>query len=328
MPALRHHAESRRLARELGVPADRLRFLREVEAADVAALHLACRDLLRSRHRPLYRRLARTSRLLPVSLAAWIAEHTLGPLLCARIAAEMGIPATALLCQHLSPLFMAEVCPYMDIDTLSRLTLQLPRDTLRQIARHLIERGEHIVLGELADTLPDELLQRMAESFGNADTVLRISLFMTKSERIELLLSLLPLDELPALSRVAADPRRALLPEALSLLQRVSPEWRRRLLDAAIADGDPTLENLLREVDRLGLWRDAVPLTSLLDRAGRWKLLQLPLWRNAELRRRALRQAARPLLLPHARVLLGTLPPGERERALHALDKARARADG
>lgn len=327
MPA-RHHAESRRLARVLGVPDHRLSFLREVATADVAALHLASRDLLRSRHRPLYRRLARTSHLLPVSLAAWIAEHALGPLLCARIAAEMGIPATTLLCQHLSPPFMAEVCPYMDVETLSRLALQLPRDTLREIARHLIERGEHIVLGELADTLPDELLQRMAESFGSADTVLRISLFMEQADRIEYLLSLLPLEELPALSRVAADPRRELLPEALSLLQRVSPEWRRRLLDAAIADGDGPLESLLREVDRLGLWRDALPLTSLLDRAGRWRLLQLPLWRDADLRRRALRQAARPLLLPHARILLGTLPPDERERALHALEKARARTDG
>lgn len=328
MPALRHHAESRRLAHELGVTVDRLRFLRDVDAADVAALHLACRDLLRSRHRPLYRRLARTSRLLPVSLAAWIAEHTLGPLLCARIAAEMGIPATALLCQHLSPPFMAEVCPYMDLDTLSRLTLQLPRDTLRQIARHLIERGEFIVLGEMADTLPDDLLRRMAESFGTAEILLQISLFMEQADRIEFLLSLLPLEELPALARVAADPQRGLLPEALSLLHRVSPAWRRRLLDAAIADGDAALVNVLREVDRLGQWRNALPLTSLLDRAGRWKLLQLPLWQNADLRRRALRQAATPLLLPHARILLGTLPPGERERALHALDKAGARTEG
>lgn len=327
MPSLRHRAECRRFARVLGVSTDRLCFLRETEAADVAALHRACRDLLRARHRPLYRRMARSSRLLPVSLAAWIAEHALGPMLCARIAAEMGIPATVQLCQHLSPGFMAEVSPHMDIDTLSGLALQLPRDQLREIAHLLLERGEHIVLGELADVMPDEMLQRMTETFGNAATVLQVSLFMEQPDRIEFLLALLPLEELPAMTRTAADPDRGLLPEALSLLQRVSPSWRRRLLDAAVADGEGTLVALLREVDRMALWREAVPLGSLLDRAGRWKLLQLPLWREADLRRRALRQAATPPLLPHARSLLGSLPPGERERALHALEQARARTD-
>lgn len=327
MPALRHRAESRRFARVLGVPVERLRFLRQVDATDVAALYLASRAFLRERHRPLYRRLARSSRLLPASLAAWIAEHTLGPMLCARIAEEMGVPATLQLCQHLSPGFMAEVSPHMDIDTLARLVLQLPRERLREIAHLLLDRGEHIILGELADILPDELLGRMAGTIGNADTVLEVSLFMEQPARIESLLSLLPLEELPAMARSAADPSRGLLPEALSLLQRVSPPWRRRLLDAAVADGDATLAALLREVDRMGLWREAVPLASLMDRAGRWKLLQLPVWRDPGLRRRALRQAAQPSLLPHTRSLLGSLPSGEREAALHALDRARTRGD-
>lgn len=327
MPAPRHHAEIRRLARELGTPVDRLRFLREVDARDVAELHRATRTLLRSEHRPLYRRLARSSRVLPVSLAAWIAGHTLGPLLCARIAAEMGIPATAHLCQHLSPTFMAEVSPHMDIDALTGLALQLPREQLREIARLLLERNEHIILGELADALPDEMLPRMVDTFGSAGNVLQVAYFMERPDHIEALLSLRPLDELPVLARVAADPGQGLLAELLSLLHRVSSPWRRRLLDAALADGDGTLTALLREVDRLGHWRSVLPLTPLLDRAGRWKLLQLPVWRDPDLRRRALRQAATPALLPHARLLLGTLPDSARERALHALEQARTHTD-
>lgn len=327
MPALRHLAESRRLARVLGVPLDRLRFLREVSAADVAALHIECRDLLRARHRTLYRRLARTSRLLPVSLAAWIAEHTLGPMLCARISTEMSTSATALLCQHLSPAFMAQVCPHMDIDTLSGLAAELPAGQLREIARLLLANNEYIILGELADTLPEEQLQRMVDAFGAADILLPLSLFMERPDRIEFLLSQLPAQSLPNLAHVAAEPRRGLLPEALALLHRVSPIWKRRLLDAAIADGEGTLEALVKEVDRQSLWRGALPLLALLDRAGSRKLLHLPLWRDAALRQRALRQAATPLLLPHARVLLTTLPPGERERALHALEQARARPE-
>lgn len=323
MPALRHLAERQRLAHLLGVPEDRLGFLRELDASALATLHGASRALLRASHRPLYRRLARASRLLPVSLAAWIAEHAMDPLLCGRIADEMSVTATAALCQHLSAAYMAAVCPHMDVDSLAGLTRLLPREQLREVCHHLLERGDYIVVGALVDALPEDIVQRMAQTFTTPETILRVSLFMEQPGRIEYLLSLLAPDDLPRLASLAAQPQPGLLPEALSLLHRVSPTWRRRLADAAIADGNATLAGLVREVDRLSLWSSAVPLTSLMDRAGRWKLLQLDVWRDADLRRRALRQAAAPRLLPHARALLGTLPADEREPALRALDRAR-----
>lgn len=322
MRALRHHAEQLRLARLLGVTPESLHFLGELDAPELASLHDACQAALLARHRPLFQRLASVSKLLPVSLSAWIAEHALGPLLCARIAGELSVAGTLALCRHLSAPFMAEVSLHMESGVLLDIAVHLPDATLQKITRALLARGEYMLLGELVDALPIALIHRIAAQFCSGEEALRTSLFVEQSMRLEALLGVLPGAELQGLSRLAADPRQGLLPEALFLLHRTSPSWQRRLVDAAIADGEATLEALVREVDRQGLWASALPLVALLDRAGKWKLLQLAIWREDELRRRALAEAARPGLQPHARTLFAALAPDERERALKALARA------
>lgn len=319
MPPLRLHAEQLRLARLLGIAPECLHFLRELDADALAALHDACQAVLLARHQPLFRRLANASKLLPVSLSAWIAEHALGPLLCARIAGELSVAGTLALCRHLPAPFMAEVSLHMESGALLEVAVHLPDATLQEIAGTLLAQGEYLLLGELVDTLPIALIHRIAVRFCSAEEVLRTSLFVEQPLRLEALLEMLPGAELQRLARLAAEPRQGLLPEALSLLQRVPPGWQRRLVDAAIADGDATLEALVREVDRLGLWASVLPLATLLDRAGKWKLLKLALWREVDLRNRALAEVTRPGLMPYARNLFASLAPHERERALKAL---------
>lgn len=322
MPALRLHAEQLRLARLLGVAPDALRFLRELDASALAELHDASRAVLLARHRPLFRRVASASKLLPVALSAWIAEQALGPLLCARIAGELSVAGTLALCRHLPAPFMADVSLHMESSALLELAQHLPDATLQEITGTLLARGEYLILGELVDTLPIALIHRIATQFCSAEEVLRATQFVEQPLRLEALIGMLPGAEQQRLARLAADPGQGLMKAALSLLHRLPPGWQRRLLDTAVADGDATLEALVREVDRLGVWADALPLAALLDRAGKWKLLQLPLWREDALRSRALVHATRPGLMPYARSLFAALAPEERERALKALARA------
>lgn len=316
MKRLHQHAERLRLARLLDEPPERLDFLRELSAPELAALHGACRTALLTPHRALYQRLAHVSKLLPTSLTAYIAEHTLGPLLCARIAAEMSVPRTLALCQHLSPPFMAAVTLHMDMDCLADLAAELPLESLRSIARELVARGEFITMGELVDFLPPGLTTRIATEIASGEVMLRISLFIKSPARLQSVLEQLPLSELGALARAAGDSRLGLLPQALSLLQRITPIWQRRLIDTAIAEGEATLANLVLETDRLDLWSAALPFSNLLDRAAQHKLLALRVWKDEALLARALGNARNPATRPFLQALLAALPAEALERTL------------
>ena len=324
MSTLRQHAERHRLARLLEVPPERLDFLRLLESGELASLHQACRLALRDAHRPLFRRLARSSRLLPATLTAWIAEHSLGALLAARIAGEMSIPATLTLCQHLSSAFMAEVTLHMDMERLTDLAQALPMEDVHDIAHELLARGEYMALGELVDRMPPGIIHRVAAEITRGEDLLRTSLFIGDTARLMALLGQLPPAAIGRLVRAAADPALGLMPQGLLLLQRVTPAWQRRLVDTALVEGQDVLTGSVHEVRRLGLWADAVPLVALMDRAARHKLLGLPVWEDSAVLADALRQAADPGLRPHVLGLLTELPPAARERALAVLARANA----
>lgn len=316
MSNLRQHAERLRLARLFEESPDRLDFLRELSAADLATLHAACRTVLLAPHRALYQRLAHVSKLLPTALTAAIAEHTLGPLLCARISAEMSVPRTAALCQHLSPPFMAAVTLHMEMSALADLAAALPLESLRSIARELVARGEFITLGELVDFLPPGITTRIAAEITSGEVMLRISMFIQSPARLQSMLEQLPLSELGAVARAAADSSLGLLPLALSLLQRLTPIWQHRLIDTAISEGKATLTNLVLETDRQDLWSEALPFSALLDRASQHQLLSLRIWKDEDLLVRALRNARNPASRPFLQALLANLPAEALEHAM------------
>lgn len=324
MPALRQRAERQRLARLLEVPLERLDFLRTLSTSELAGLHRACRNVLRDAQQPLFRRLARSSRLLPAALSAWIAEHALGALLAARVAGELSVPATLALCQHLSPAFMAEVTLHMNIESLDDLARALPAQDLIAVTHELLARGEFLTLGELVDRMPAGLIEAVAPDITATEGLLHTSFFITETARLMTLLGQLSPAAIGRLVRAAADPAQGLMPQGLFLLERVTPTWQRRLVDTALAEGDEVLIHCVREVQRLDLWASAVPLVALMDRAARCKLLALPVWNDTDLLASALRQAADPGLRPHVMGLLMELPPPARERALAALARVNA----
>lgn len=319
MNNLREHAERLRLARLLEASPDRLDFLRDLSAPELATLHDACRAALLAPHRALHQRLAHASKLLPTALTAYIAEHTLGALLCARISAEMSVPRTVALCQHLSPPFMAEVTLYVEMSVLADIAPALPLGSLRSIARELVARGEFITLGELVDFLPPGITTHIAAEIASGEAMLRLSLFIKSPTRLQSVLEQLPLSELGALMRAAADSRLGLLPQTLSLLQRLTPIWQHRLIDTAISEGDDTLTNLVLETDRQDLWSAALPFSSLLARAAQQKLLSLRIWKDKDLLVRALRNARNPASRPFLQALLANLPAEALEHAMAVL---------
>lgn len=308
MDVLRHHAERLRLAALLEVEPDCLPCVDDIDARELAALNDACRAALHEAHRPLYQRLARSSRLLPASLSAWIAEHVLGPLLAAHTASEMSVPATMAMCRHLSSRFMAEVTSHMDLDRVTELAIALPLSQVEACTRELLARGEYMTLGRMVDRAPIAIIERLAAIFLAPADLLRTALFIEDGRRLLFLVEQIPPAALATLVETATDPRQGLLPHGLYLLRRMPPVWQRRVVDTALVAGDPLLSRFLQETQRLGLWSSALPLAALLDRNGRRQVLGLSAWRDQALRKAALAQAAAPGQRPH---ILGIVSEAE-----------------
>jgi hypothetical protein len=96
-------AELDKLARELGVPESELGFLEEHAPDALRELRRLTSAALTRRHESRVRTLASMSRMLPVGVAAKIAENALGPALSARVAAAMPTEDAARLVGDLSP---------------------------------------------------------------------------------------------------------------------------------------------------------------------------------------------------------------------------------
>lgn len=322
MDTLRHHAERLRLASLLEVAPERLACLDAIDTEEITALHDACRAALHEAHRPLYQRLARSSRLLPATLSARIAEQVLGPLLSAHAATEMSVPATMALCRHLSPGFMAQVTPFMDVDRIAELTMALPLEQVESCTRELLARGEYMTLGRMVDRTPAAIVERLCAGLLMPRDLLRTALFVEDDSRLLLLLEQVPPSALVTLVEAAADPAQDLLPHGLYLLRRLPPVWQRRLVDTALVAGDGLLSQVLRETQRLGLWKSVVPLAAMLDRNGRRQILGLSAWRDLALVAAALGQAAAPGQRPHVMGIVSEAEPGQRERLLAVLLRA------
>ena len=83
---LRSRAEVLKLARLLRRQPEQLVYLEHVAHDDLRALREQVTDMLFAAHDATLRRLAASSKLLPVGLVAMLAQHAFGPVLSARIA--------------------------------------------------------------------------------------------------------------------------------------------------------------------------------------------------------------------------------------------------
>lgn len=307
MEAFRQEAETLRLARLLSCTPDDLSCLGKLDAAELRMLRLASQHFLLREHRPVLHRLIQASKLLPTALAAAIGEHTLGPLLSARICDQMTAPRIASLCRHLSPAFMGAVSMHMDIDRLAEMAAILPINTVQAITQELVLRREFLTLGELVEFLPRQVIQPVLEQLNDGEAVLRACFFVEQPARLHLILELMPELNLHGVIKAAAEPELDLLPQAMTLIRRVSPLWQRRLVLLALQSSEDVQNELLRGIHRHALWQQALPLLEHLPASSLPRVMRLEGWSNPDLLESLFRSAEAPRLQPLLTALVSAM---------------------
>lgn len=325
MPAreiFRRAAELQRLAHLLDCPPEDLACLAGLRRHELRELREASQRALLQPHQPVLRRAIQASKLLPVALLASISEHTLGPLLAARLAEQMNIHRLAAICHHVRPSHMAEVAQHMSPEKLCEMVLALPVPTLHEVAGELVQRREFIILGELVSLLPKSAIQPVLSRLHDAEALLRTCFFIEHGSRVQEMLEMLDEADLREIPRVAADHDRDLLPEALSLLLSLPPVWQRRLILLTMDCGQGTLSDLLQGIQRHRLWSIALPLVERLGNGERQQLMQLPEWEQETILQDMADSAGRHFLRPWVLLLVQAMPEATARKATAYLEGA------
>ncbi|MEA2197856.1 MAG: hypothetical protein QOJ25_1907 [Solirubrobacteraceae bacterium] len=268
--ALETRAEIIKLARVLGTPEDQLGYLERASPEDLRALRERATDTLFEKDHERLHKLALASRILPSSIAAVIARWALGALLSARVTGLLSPSKAVEIAKRLPASFLADIAVELDPRRAAEVIERMPAWQVGEVAAELTRRNEHVAMGRFVAYLGDEAISAAMEQIDDAG-LLRIAFVMEGKDRLDHVVGLLPEQRLAGVMR-AAD-RAGLWPEALDLLDHLSPERKGALAEIATAEG--LLESLAQTANAEGLWDIVLPVIPLMTEPSRLSLARL-----------------------------------------------------
>ena len=321
MADFRRIAELTKLARLLNTQPDALDGLQALSSAQLRDLRLTSVQVLLNERRALFSRLASASKLLPNALIATIAERSLGPLLCARVAGEMATPRAIEIARHLKPEFLAHAVVHLETERACELTAAMPVATVEAAAQVLIAEREFIVLGDLVGNLPVHITNAILPKITDGEAILRSAFFLENTDRISSMMEALPESMLQMLIKTAADERLDLWSHALALISSVPEVWQRKLVGMATSGDEGTLTSMVLGVIKHDLWEVALPLLTLMSDDGVRRLVNLPALADDTVMRKLLHSAQAYDLWHHLLPLALSMEEPMRERTGHLIDE-------
>ena len=299
MSTLAQRAEVLKLARVLGAPPSQLEYLHKLDAGVIRQLREQASASLFDAHRKLFQRIAATTKLLPATLIAVIAEKAIGPLLCARTTGLLAPERAVEIAKRLKAGFLADLCIELDPRSAKDVIAAMPGDRIVEVSRELARREEFITMARFVDCLDDDAIRATMEDLRDDEALLRIGFFVEDSDRLSAIIGLLPDQRLRNIVAVAVAGDAGLWPEALSLINSVEPAQRRRMAALAAGLDDDAVARMFRSTQSHGLWDELRPLLDLLDQPALARAAGIAAGLDPQLAAR-LEQALRPPVKPAA----------------------------
>ncbi|MEX0427051.1 hypothetical protein AB3X52_05410 [Nocardioides sp. DS6] len=262
MGDLASRLEVAKLARQLGVDQGGLAFLTDRSPAELKDLRTVAAHALFSRNEDRVTRLAALSRMLPVPITAKIAEHALGPMLSARVAAVLDPREAARLAGRLDPDFLARLAVSLDPGRVAPIVRGLPDDLVVGVGRRLLRAGEHLTLGRFVSVVSVDVALAVVEGASGHD-LLQVALFTDEPSSLEAIVRRLPDDLLGEIIR-AADADGA-YDAAVGLLLSLSPESCARLVAQVGIVSAGAREAIVEAVAEHDVWPAVLPALHVVD---------------------------------------------------------------
>lgn len=306
MSRLAQQAELLKLARFLDVDPAELAVLAPLAADDIRVLREQATRASFANDDAFFKRVVAASKLLPVPVLAMVAEKVLGPLLSARVAGQMDIKRGVGIASRLPSKFLADVCLSLDPGHTRELIAAIPIAQIVEVALELARREEHVTMGRFVDIISDAAIRAVLDAITDNAHLLRIAFFAENKQRLDAIINLLPEARLVDIIHSAAS-SADLWPEALGLMQHLSPAVRGRLGDLAASLEEEVLTSMAVSIRAHALWGDALPIVSSMSEVSKARFANLPAVQDEAMLTDILLAAGRygvwPELLPLVRLM-------------------------
>jgi hypothetical protein len=323
MSTLASRAELVKLGRMLELEPEALTFLGDVPAGQLRNLRVAVHELLFQQDRVAFQRLAAVAARLPVWLSVALCERP-GPVLAARLTAEIPARRAAQVGARVSTAFAADVCVHLDPRRGRDLIRQLPVERIVEVAQALVARRDFVTMSRFVDYLPDETIRTVAEAIEDEAALLRVAFFVGSKNRLDHLFRTLPRERLQTMMLKVEEEAEELLPAFLSMLIHVSYGLKSELGDLAAAQGASVLAGYVRATQELGLWGEVLPVVAAMSEASRRTVVNLPVLSEPDVQESIVRAADEQGLWGLVLPLVALMDDGNRE-AVAGIVASRAR---
>ena len=308
-------AELTKLSRLLGVGAAELNFLETMPSAALRSFRLSATDYLFDRDADMLGRVAAGSKLVPIPLAAKIAQAAFGPLLCAAVSGLLDPDRAVKTAQRLPIPFLADVAVEMDPRRAAAVIAQMPAETVTAVAIELVERGEHVTMGRFVSFLPEHSLRRAVDAIADAD-LLRTAFVLEDKAGLDALMDIAH-GRLAGI--IAAAYEQDLWTEALDLVDHLDPAHRNELGEVAAAQSDEVLGAMIAAAHRMGAWDSLLPVTAAMSQESLARFARVPALADTDVLAGLVETAARQELWAQVLPLVDVVPIEVRGRLASCL---------
>mgnify|MGYP000651547241 CR=1 FL=1 len=251
MTDFRLQAELEKLARVLECPPTQLDDLKKLSVEQLRSLREQISAALFDEHAEVFRRLAESSKLLPVAITAKLSKAVFGPMFSARISGLLPVDRAVAIARKLPVDFLADLTLHMDPRSARPLLRQMPMDLILASAEALAERGEYVTMARFVDALTLDAVLEVSEQLSD-EQLLQIGFYVETPACLTAIIAALPAKRVANTVRLTAQGSPELRAAGLSLMDQVDDEARALLGEAAISLGDDVLQTMVKTASEAG----------------------------------------------------------------------------
>jgi hypothetical protein len=253
-------SEIDKLGETLALDPDRLAFLSGLPPEELRSLRVSVYERMFGLDRVLFERLAILGARMPAAVTARVAEHVFGPMISARVVAEMPGTTALAVAERVPASFFADTAPYLDPRRLRDMIPRLPVEVAVEVARELVSRGQFTTVSRFVDFVTEEQTRAVVDAIDDEAAILRVAFYMGSKNRMDHLFRTLPPERIERMVRRVEQQPDELLPAFLSVLIHVSYALRRELGAIIAAQPASVLSGYVRAAQQQQLWPDVLPV--------------------------------------------------------------------
>jgi hypothetical protein len=269
-----------------------LRFLADIPPDELRSLRVSLYERLFQQDGVVFERLARIAPRLPDRLAARLAERVLGPMITARIAAEVPTKAVLDLLNLVSTEFFADTAEFLDPRRLRDTIVQVPVETIVVVALELVHRADFMTISRFIDYVTDEQTQATIDAIEDETAILQVGFYMGSKNRMDHLFRTLSRERLERMIVRVEAQGDALLPQFLSVLVHVSYALKRELGDIIASQHPGVLTGYIRAAQDADLWEEVLPVVATMSADAQRRVVNLPILAEPEVQSAIVQAAA------------------------------------